>query len=95
MDEKIFNNIVGQILDERMCQDGKWGNEHDDRHTMNDWAVFINRHVAKAVPMRYDGDVYEMEFHRNLVKAGAIIFAALEAQERNLMMPPRHYDGEE
>ena len=93
MNEKIFEGIVEQIRNERKYQEGCWGHETDDKNTINDWVVFINRYTAKAAPQRCDGDDHELGFHTNLVKAGAIIFAALEAQERNGVMPPRHYDG--
>ena len=93
MNEKIFENIVEQIRNERKYQTDSGGDSLDDKHTINDWVVFINRYTARAAPRRYDDDAHELAFHANLIKAGAIIFATLEAQERNLTMPPRHYDG--
>ena len=88
------DEIYEAIKSERRKQDNeRWGVEFDDLHTINDWVTFINRYVAKAAPMRDDNDDHVLAFTENLVKAAAIIFAALEAEDRNGGLPERHYDS--
>lgn len=93
MDRFFMDELFDRIKAERGYQDDKWGDDLDDKHTMNDWAVFVNRYVAKVTPQRTGlDDGHIQAFHTNMIKAAAIIFAALEALERNGGMPPRHYD---
>jgi hypothetical protein len=92
MDEKFFDELVEVIRKERKRQNEMWGNEFDDKNTINDWGIYIHRYVAKATKMRELDDDHEQAFRVNVMKAITIGFAALEAQARNDGMPPRHYD---
>lgn len=59
-----------------------WSLEHDDQHTVNDWAALIARYLGRA------GDAAEAggadEYRRGLVKVAAITVAAIESLDRAL-----------
>lgn len=57
-----------------------WSLEHDDQHTVNDWAALIGRYLGRA------GDAAEVaggdEYRRGLIKVAAITVAAIESLDR-------------
>ena len=79
-------DILESISQERDYQDEqRWGNEFDDKNTVNDWVVYANRYANMAASGARD----PMEAFK---KTAAICVAAMEAYERNGGFPPRHYD---
>ena len=71
---------VGRILSERERQNDLPGAEFDVRNTPNDWASIVLHYVAEEV-RRGGVQPGEAMFEDNLVKAAAVILAALEHLE--------------
>lgn len=75
MTSEARRRVVEEILDERKRQDKIWGGyEHDITHTKDEWLSFILVYLGKAAHWEISREEYMM----NLVKAGALIHAALE-----------------
>ena len=86
--EEIQVRIINEILDERKYQDTKWGQEFDDKNTLNDWITYVNVYLAKAA-MEFN----DTEFQRKrMIQAVSILVAALETFDRNKQFASRHYD---
>lgn len=85
------NEIFLEISNERDYQDTKWGQEFDDKNTLNDWSTYINQYLAKASKMGVSKDVQRTA----LLKAVTIGVAALETFDRNGCFAQRHFDGED
>ena len=67
-------NIFKSINTERDGQDAKWGGQqHDQKHTPNDWVAYIAKHAGKAA----DGD----NFRAQMAKVAALAVAAIEAHD--------------
>jgi len=81
-------DILAELLDERVYQDNKWGTAFDDKNTVNDWAAYTNLYIGRATTM---GATKE-EQRKGLLKAAAILVAALESFDRNNGFASRHYD---
>lgn len=65
------------ISAERMKQLKSWSYEHDDEHSIEDWAYFINERT-EALSL----GVTKKKAHKLLVEIGALAVAALEALSR-------------
>ena len=73
--------LLAQIDAERRRQFDLPGSEYDVRNTPNDWVAIAMHYLSQDV--RRGGTVPEREaFEDSLVKAGAVILAALEHAER-------------
>lgn len=79
-------NIFNMIDSEREYQDSKWGQDFDERNTVNDWTTFINRYASRAS----EAESSE-EFEIAMVKVAALAVAAIETCRRD-GIAPRHYD---
>jgi len=80
--------IVDQILAERDYQDQKWGTDFDNRNTVNDWATYTNLYLGRATSMGATKETQRL----GILKAAAILVAALETFDRNDGFANRHYD---
>ena len=70
-------NIIQRLIEERDNQYNRPGNEYDLTHTPADWMCLISHYVNQDA--RRNGVVPDKtNFRDNLIKAGAIIIAALE-----------------
>jgi hypothetical protein len=73
----MLSAILERIADERARQNDLPGSEWDAKNTPGDWVAMITHYVSSEV--RRNGIVPETEeFEDNLVKAAAVIIAALE-----------------
>ena len=84
--DEIFNDI----RKERAKQEKMWGQEFDDKNTINDWCSFITRYAGYATTYDIGGHIQREE----LLKAVTIGIAAIQAFDRNGGFPQRHYDDE-
>lgn len=83
--EMTREQFLLRIVTERNYQTDRWGDDFDDKNTVNDWANFISRYANYAT-------TGERDFHDAMVKVAAIALAAVEAYNRNEGLAPRHYD---
>jgi hypothetical protein len=75
------------IMQERIRQDGLWGDEFDQKNTANDWYAYISHYMSLA--MRSHAQGYAV----NMVKACGIAQAAILMIDRYGRCAPRHYEG--
>lgn len=68
------------IFDERMKQWKKWSYEHDDKHSAEDWVNIIRDHF-EDLDANTDSKKLTKKF---LVRIGAVVLAALEADMRKM-----------
>jgi len=80
--------IFKQIEKEREYQDCKWGEEFDNKNTLNDWGAYIGVYLGRATDMSASKEAQRS----NMVKVAALSVAALEAFDRNGQFAPRHYE---
>ena len=80
--DKIFEDIKK----ERQYQIEKWGNDLDDKNTINDWVTYISSHVTQAAMGHRPPE-------QELMKAATLCVAALEALDRNSSFKKGHYDS--
>lgn len=77
--EEIYHLINA----ERMRQDGAtWGGfNHDQQHTINDWAAYVNHQLSQAsrAAEGVDDDGQPAQVRHHLIQAAALIVAALES----------------
>ena len=67
--------IYGEINEERMRQDEKWGGQnHDDQHHCEEWAELIREYAELAYNEEY--------FRKRMVQVAALAFAAIESYDR-------------
>lgn len=71
------HKFLERIADERARQSDLPGSEWDAKNTPGDWVAIVNHYVSSEV--RRNGMVPSVEeFEDNLIKAAAVILAALE-----------------
>jgi hypothetical protein len=79
--EGARERIYADIDAERAAQDAKWGGkEHDEKHTVSQWAGFLHEHTNKAAFAASEGDIGEAR--RRLLEVAALAVAALEVVDR-------------
>lgn len=86
------NEILAEVASERHRQQDQklWSQDHDDMHSVNDWAALITRYTGRALEAaevaRADanderplaGPMYRMR----LIQVAAIALAAIESYDR-------------
>jgi hypothetical protein len=78
------------VLQERQRAQEKWGNDFDDKSTINDWVAYITVYLGEAVSYKNEDPE---KIPDSLVKIAGLAVAALETYWRNNdSMAPRHYD---
>jgi hypothetical protein len=70
-------DILNLILTERQRQYDLPGSEYDSKHTHNDWIAIINQYASRGVTRKHQ-KIDNEEFRDSLIKAAAVILAALE-----------------
>lgn len=70
-------SILQQIEAERARQESLPGSEFDIKHTHNDWVAIAGIYLSRATSRKHT-PVSQEEFNDNMIKAAAIILAALE-----------------
>lgn len=79
MGERL-ESLIERVRQERQRQLDLPGSEWDRKNTPGDWIAIVSHYVAQEV--RRNGVVPSREeFEDNLIKAAAVIFAALEYAE--------------
>lgn len=78
-------NVYEQIRQERERQlslkHGGNTNEFDKTNSKNDWVACVNAYTGRAADKVYRNERQGEEFRANMVKAGALIVAAIEAHD--------------
>lgn len=70
-------DIMQEVLQERASQDAKWGgSSHDDEHTPEDWADFIDERLYRLVTGSKE------DARKALVQIAALAVAAIESMDR-------------
>lgn len=92
-DKLIRTAIFDEIDTERTRQDEGWGQEFDDKNNPNDWVTFVTRYLSRAADDTVTQPKMVEKFYRlNMLKAAAIVVAAIEAFDRNQGTVARHYE---
>ncbi len=73
--------ILSNISHERARQDSLPGSEYDQKHSRNDWIAIATMYLSRAAS-RKQVPVSDEEYQDSLIKAAAVILAALEHNER-------------
>lgn len=71
------DNLLNLIQQERARQESLPGSEFDQKHSQNDWIAIATMYLSRAANRKHTPTSKE-EFQENLVKAAAVILAALE-----------------
>lgn len=69
--------ILDQIAKERARQESLPGSEYDAKHTQNDWVAISSQYLGRAANRKHTSASKD-EFRDSLIKAAAVILAALE-----------------
>lgn len=70
-------NALDLIAIERARQESLPGSEYDQKHSQNDWIAIAAQYLSRAADRKHTPTSPE-EFHGSLIKAAAVILAALE-----------------
>jgi len=81
-------DIFQEIMKERDYQDTNWGDEFDTANTVNDWISYVNIYMSRAAAMEATLGTQRT----SLLKAAALLVAALETFDKNGEFAPRHYE---
>lgn len=73
--------ILDLISQERARQESLPGSEYDQKHSQNDWIAISTMYLSRAANRKHIPTSKE-EFTENLIKAAAVILAALEHADR-------------
>lgn len=76
--------VFDAIENERSYQNGKWGNDFDEKNTPNDWVAYISKYLGQSVTMPFDVE----KFRTQILKVATLCTAALEQTDYSA----RHYD---
>lgn len=83
MNDKV-QSLVTRILEERERQKTLPGSEWDSKNTVNDWLAIASHYLSQQAKRRGSaritrgGSVTQEDFEDDLIKAAAVILAALE-----------------
>lgn len=69
--------VLNQIREERKKQDQKWGPEHDDNHTLDEWVDIVHCILLKAKLAGKPGGK-----RWRLLQAASVLVAAMESLDR-------------
>ena len=69
--------ILDRIAQERTRQDSLPGSEYDQKHSTNDWIAIATMYLSRAAS-RKNTPTSRDDFEDSLIKAAAVILAALE-----------------
>jgi hypothetical protein len=57
----------------------------DKTNTANDWIAYINAYIGRAARKVFRNEKEKQDFRTNMIKAGALIVAALEADSKGYL----------
>lgn len=81
-----MEEILQQIRDERRRQadlaHGGDTESFDKTNTRNDWVAYATAYLGRAADKAFRNEREKCDFRENLVKAAAVIVAALEAHDK-------------
>ncbi len=78
-----MEKILQEIREERARQNEKWGENHDDEHFPNDWAILVSHYSTSSVFVpTEDGEFDGEKYRKQMVKAAALAVAAVESYDR-------------
>jgi len=69
--------LLDQISKERARQESLPGSEYDGKHSQNDWIAISTMYLSRAASRKHVPATRE-EYRDGLIKAAAVILAALE-----------------
>lgn len=78
---------VVTILRERLRQDNLWGDEFDQKNTVNDWHAYVSHYMSLAMQSSVQ------DYCVNMVKAAGVAQAAILMIDRYGRCAPRHYEN--
>lgn len=70
------NDVLREVLDERIWQIKHWGNAHDQDHGLEDWLSLIDQRMNK---LHSDEVLTPLRRRFLLIKVAALAAAAVEA----------------
>lgn len=73
--------ILDMIAKERARQESLPGSEYDQKHSQNDWIAISTMYLSRAASRKHLPTSKE-EYQDGLIKAAAVILAALEHNSR-------------
>jgi hypothetical protein len=74
------DKLLEQISKERARQESLPGSEYDQKHSRNDWIAIATMYLSRAAS-RKQMPVTSDEYQDSLIKAAAVILAALEHED--------------
>lgn len=74
---ELRQQILQQIETERARQENLPGSEYDQKHTRNDWIAIASMYLTRPAN-RKSTPTSKDEYRSSLIKAAAVILAALE-----------------
>ena len=85
-------SVLDEIAAERRRQDEKWGGpDHDDRHTVSDWAGLFDERIDKITAFS-DLSPQPRETRQQMVILAALAVAAIESFDREAGSPSAQSD---
>lgn len=78
-----LRQVISDIEDERLRQEDQWGVVNDDRNTLNDWLVYVQKFSLKSSRAQPNSPVQR----KRLVQVAALAVAAIESFDRNRGFP--------
>ena len=81
-----MSNVLEDIKKERekQIQLAHGGNTEtfDKTNSKNDWIAYVNAYIGRAAEKVFRNEREQQTFRDNMIKAGALIVAALEAYDK-------------
>ena len=78
-----LQQVISDVEDERAHQEDQWGVVNDDRNTLADWVIYIQKFSLKASREEPNSPTQR----RRLIQVAALAVAAAESFDRNLGFP--------
>jgi len=84
--EEAHVHAIVSIISERQRQEelklGGDTEKFDATNTQNDWIAYINTYLGRATQKVASNEIRGEKFEENMIKAGALCLAALEAHHK-------------
>lgn len=74
--------LLNMISTERTRQDSLPGSEYDQKHSQNDWIAISTMYLSRAASRKHL-PTSNQEYQDSLIKAAAVILAALEHSDKS------------
>lgn len=79
--DKILEQIKAERVRQKELAHGGDTDSFDKTNTCNDWIAYINAYLGRAARRVLRNDREGQGYRENMIKAGALIVAALEAYD--------------